>query len=388
MEELIAAAVVLSGVALGNWWLFWLGVAILIILLISGIVAVARHRRVVPALRFFRSGENPILGPIPGHSWESEAVFNPAALYLGGRVHLLYRALGGDGVSRIGYAWSEDGIHFDRYHEPVFVPAILRTPVKFRNPFVKPLSYDRDAYASGGGWAGAEDPRAVTVDDVIYMSFGMFESWESMRMALTAISTEDFLSKRWRWMPHFHISPKNETHKNWVLFPEKIGGKFAVLHALTPKILIEYVDSLDELEKRPIRSNNHRGGRPGKWDGFVRGASAPPLKTPQGWLLFYHGMNPKEPHIGYKVGAMLLDLDDPTKILYRSNCPILEPTEWYENDWKPGVVYASGAIIKDSTIFLYYGGGDKTVCVATAPLEQFLSALTRGEHAVLTPAKV
>jgi predicted GH43/DUF377 family glycosyl hydrolase len=78
---------------------------------------------------------------------------------------------------------------------------------------------------------------------------------------------------------------------------------------------------------------------------------------------------------GYKVGAMLLDLDDPTKVLHRSDAPVLEPTEWYENDWKPGVVYASGAVIKDGTLFVYYGGGDKTVNVATAPLEPFLKKL-------------
>src|SRR3990167_6360637 len=64
-------------------------------------------------LRLFRAGENPVLRPDPTHWWESEAVFNPAAVYHAGRVHLFYRALGRDGISRIGYASSPDGVHFD-----------------------------------------------------------------------------------------------------------------------------------------------------------------------------------------------------------------------------------------------------------------------------------
>jgi predicted GH43/DUF377 family glycosyl hydrolase len=99
-------------------------------------------------------------------------------------------------------------------------------------------------------------------------------------------------------------------------------------------------------------------------------------------------MNPDDDGIGYKVGAMILDFDDPTKILYRSSKPILVPTEWYENDWKAGVVYASGAVVKDGTLFLYYGGGDKTISVATAPLERFLRELASGENAVLEAATV
>ncbi len=200
----------------------------------------------------------------------------------------------------------------------------------------------------------------------------------------TSLAKGDLDERAWHWAPHTLLSPENETHKNWVLFPEKIGSKFAILHALTPEISIEYVDSIEALEHRPIRSSNIRSGRDGHWDKFVRGASAPPLKTPYGWLLFYHGMDPAEP-IGYKVGAMLLDLEDPTKILHRSAEPILVPTEWYENDWKPGVVYASGAVVKDGTLFLYYGGGDKTINVATAPLEAFIGELMSDRHAVLSP---
>ncbi len=337
-------------------------------------------------LRRFK--ENPILEPNPRQWWESEAVFNPAAIVHDGRVHLFYRALGGDGVSRIGHASSADGIHFDeRTPHPVYDWGRNYPAPEMRRH--APLSYNTDLYASGGGWGGCEDPRVVKIGDHAYMSFGIFEGWQSMRLAVTSLPLAQLAERLWQWAPHITMSPKGETHKNWVLFPEKIGGRFAILHALTPRVLIDYVPSLDELRERPIRSNNNRSGFPESWDSFVRGAGAPPIKTEHGWLLLYHGMNPeKEPHIGYKVGAMLLDLHDPSQILYRSTRPILEPNEWYEHDWKPNVVYASGAVVLDDDLIVYYGGGDKRIAAARANLRDFLRLLMRGEHAVLKPVKV
>lgn len=329
-----------------------------------------------------RAKENPLFGPSAEHPWENEAAFNPAAVLTGGTVRLFYRALGKDGLSRIGYAESTDGIHFDRFPAPAFV---MKTPppvpVRFNNPFVD-QRYDRDGYASGGGWGGSEDPRAVVVDGTLYMSFGVFESWESLRLALTSLPVADLEKREWKWTENFFISPPGEANKNWVMFPEKIRGKFAIIHALTPSILIDYADSPEEWHTRHIRSDNRRGGRQGHWDAFVRGAAAPPIRTKSGWLLLYHGMDPAQGP-GYKVGAMLLDLEHPEKILYRSAAPVLEPKEWYENDWKPGVVYASGAIVKDGTLFVYYGGGDKTVNVATAPLDRFLKDLMKSGRPAL-----
>jgi predicted GH43/DUF377 family glycosyl hydrolase len=80
----------------------------------------------------------------------------------------------------------------------------------------------------------------------------------------------------------------------------------------------------------------------------------------------------------YKLGAMILDIADPTKVLYRSQVPILEPEEWYENTgWKSGVVYSCGAVVKEGELYVYYGGADSVVCVAVANLEHFLNELTR-----------
>lgn len=325
---------------------------------------------------------NPVLRPVSEHWWESEAVFNPAALVHNNRVHLFYRAMGTDGISRIGHASSPDGIHFDERsndpiydHGPGFTPT--RTPLTTHT-----LSYDTVNYGSGGGWGGTEDPRAVSIEDRVYMSFGIFDSWQSMRLAVTSLLHSDFNARLWAWTPRTVMSPEGQTNKNWVLFPQKINGKFAILHALTPTIMVEYVDDLADLHEKPIQSNNKRSGRPGHWDALMRGAGAPPMYTEEGWLLLYHGTDP-EKNTGYQVGAMLLDLEDPTKILYQSAAPILSPTEWYENEWKAGVVYASGACVFNDELLVYYGGGDKYVAAAKMNLKKFLKGLRHREHIAL-----
>lgn len=338
-------------------------------------------------IRLSRSARNPVLRPLPEHWWESEAVFNPAAFVHEGRVHLFYRAMGRDGISRIGYASSKDGITFDeRAKEPVYDRGAGFVPERARLSY-QTLTYSPDLYASGGGWGGIEDPRAVMMDDRVYMTFGIFESWQSMRLAVTSLSHQDLDARAWKWDPHVPLSPQGQTNKNWVLFPRKINGKFAILHALTPHLMIEYVDALEDIREKPIQSNNKRTGRPGHWDTLIRGAGAPPIETPHGWLLLYHGMNP-EKNTGYQVGAMLLDLHDPTHILYQSEQPILTPDTWYENEWKAGVVYASGACVFNGDLLVYYGGGDKYVAAARANLRDFLRKLMTHQHAVLEPVRV
>ncbi len=339
-----------------------------------------------------RSERNPILSP-RSYEWESHAVFNPAAFTDQGRVHLLYRALGPDGVSRIGYASSADGINFDeRLDYPVYEPT---------HGFGKPApgwtpansTYDPEVNPSGGGWAGCEDPRVVKIDGHAYMSFVAFDGWSFIRQALTSIPLEHLHQKNWNWRQPKLISKSGETHKNWVIFPEKINGKYAVLHGLSPEVYIDYVDSLDDIgQGKYIKSLAGHGGngwhdpkRQNHWDNRVRGAGAPPLKTDLGWLLLYHATDKRDPG-KYKLGAMLLDLDDPSKVLFRSSTPVLEPKEWYENDGKPGVVYTCGAVILGENLVVYYGGGDKHIGVARANVTEFVEGIVHGGTVALSSA--
>src|SRR5690606_22288600 len=129
------------------------------------------------------------------------------------------------------------------------------------------------------------------------------------------------------------ISAPGEIHKNWVLFPEKINGKFAILHSLSPDIQIEYIDDLDEFDgNKFIKSHyNNKPNWKNSWDAWVRGVGPSPIKTRLGWLVLYHAMDKNDPN-KYKLGAMILDPKDPTRILYHADHPILEPEEHYENE--------------------------------------------------------
>lgn len=341
-------------------------------------------------LLLVRSVHNPILKP--GTSpWTAEAVLNPAAAVLNNRTHLIYRAIGMDGVSRLGYASSPDGILFDkRLPYPVFV-AQRPSSVNRRQRYFSPV-----LYPSGGSWGGCEDPRMVTIDGRVYVTFNMFDGWDYIRIAAISMAEEDFLSERfWKWDGPHVLSRPGELHKNWVLFPEKINGKYAILHSIAPEVEIAYRDSIENIgiTEPFIRSwVGSRGSLPARensWDSYVRGAGPPPLRTARGWLLFYHAIDKREPG-RYKLGAMLLDLNTPTTVLHRSAAPVLSPDERYENIGKPGIVYACGAVVRNGTLFIYYGGADKVICVATAPLEAFLDALVAGGQpafTAMTPAQ-
>jgi hypothetical protein len=117
MDSALAAAVVVAGVAFTGMGIFVVFILLAIILLVLFVFWWREVRRPLTLNRFT---QNPVLAPDPTHWWESEGVFNPAAIVMGDKVHLLYRALGRDGVSRIGYASSSDGIHFDRLPQPVY----------------------------------------------------------------------------------------------------------------------------------------------------------------------------------------------------------------------------------------------------------------------------
>lgn len=314
---------------------------------------------------FTKSPSNPIIGPNPDNYWEAYQTFNPGAISLGGRVHIVYRALGVDWISRFGYAASGDGVTIDeRLSYPMYQSDV-----------------DDNAFSiSGGGFGGCEDPRLVAIDDVVYMTYNLFDS-RGLRVGLTSIRVEDFLGKRWRWSGERIISDPGKINKNFVLFPERIDGRYAILHSVSPRVQITYLDDLSFEEGSYIESHYEPCPYPGGWELVVKGAGGPPIKTSEGWLLFYHGLNGGEPW-KYKIGLMLLDLDNPEKALYRARSPVIEADQWYEHEgFKPGITYTCGAVLRNGELLVYYGAADKYVCMAKAPLDLLLDTLKRyGAH--------
>jgi predicted GH43/DUF377 family glycosyl hydrolase len=338
-------------------------------------------------VKLIRSLHNPVIWPRQ-YSWESMATFNPAAIITNGRVHLFYRALGEDGISRIGYASSSDGINFDeRFCYPIYTLGDAEE-TKRHWPFTSPARpvYDTSLYSSGGGWGGCEDPRAVIIDGYVYITLNIFNGWESMRVAVISIKEKDLQNKKWVWQNFSYLSKLGDRQKNWVLFPEKINGKFVLFNNLDKgdpmRVFVSYVNNLDNSETPTIKDAPDPQVLPDHivaWHKRTRSAASPPIKTKDGWLLLYHAMDKNDGN-RYKLGALLLDLKDPSKVLYRSQHPILEPDEWYENNWKPGIIYASGAVVKEGKLFVYYGGGDKYIGVASVILSELINSIkTDGE---------
>lgn len=333
------------------------------------------QRVIRDTLELVREAMNPILKTGPYH-WEQESVMNPAVVEAGGKTHMFYRAIGADGVSRLGYASSGDGVHFDeRLPYPVYAADGLRDGRHYR--------YDPVNYPSGGSWGGVEDPRAVVIDGKVYVTFNMFDGWDNMRVAMITLDVDDLMHQRWNWSKPTFLSPSGERHKNWMLFPEKVHGQFAVMHNMHAedenRVRIDYVNDPTRIgsELPSIESPNPQAmpDRNIAWHKHMRSAGPPPLKTPFGWLLLYHANDHEWSK--YKMGAALLDLLDPTKVLARAPAPVLVPDAPYENEGKPGIVYGCGATIKDDTLRVYYGGGDKVVCSASAHLPTFLDTLMK-----------
>lgn len=308
-----------------------------------------------PKLKRYES--NPIISPIVDHSWESRATFNPAAVLINDTVHIIYRAMSANNISVFGYAQSLDGLSISsRLPNPIYTP---------RTEFETNLTI--------GGFAGCEDPRITQIGDQLYICYTAYDGKTPPKIALTSISVNDFINQNWNFTLPKIISDPSYDNKDGCLFPEKINGKYLFLHREGGKgIMLDYVDDLDF-------TKTHLDGEAcftlgtNTWENTKMGISSPPLKTDYGWLLLYHGVSSADKN--YRVGAMLLKSDDPHIVLGRTKYPILEPVTDYEKFGEvDNVVFPCGAVIKNEQLFVYYGGADKVIGVATCKLSQIIGS--------------
>jgi len=303
---------------------------------------------------------NPIIAPLSEHAWEAQCTFNPAAIYTGGAVHILYRAMSADNTSVIGYASSPDGVHIaERLPEPIYVPRA-----------------DFEQKRVPGGNSGCEDPRITKLGDTIYMCYAAFDGIDPPRVAFTSINEKDFLAQRWNWAQPMLISPPGMDDKDAALFPKQIKGKYVFLHRLGSEIWIDAVDDLTFSGGKFLRGSILMHPRDTAWDSKRIGITAPPIETRYGWLLLYHGISRRTGH--YNVRVALLDKKDPTKILYRTHDPLFEPRTPYEREGiVSNVVFPCGAVVIKNQLFVYYGGADKVVGVASIDIDFLIEGLVR-----------
>ena len=268
--------------------------------------------------------------------WEAGAVFNCAVIYDNGLFHMLYRATDiasngseGDFISRIGYAVSIDGLHFNRLEEPV-------------------LSNNTEQEKRG-----CEDPRIVKINGIYYMMYTGFGGRFPGDYRICLATSDNLID----WKRHGVVL--DEKNKDASLFPELINGKYVMLHRREPDIWIAYSDDLKNWYghtsiMKPIPESD--------WECNKIGIAGPPLKRDDSWLLIYHGTNKKN---RYSLGIAILDAKDPSKVIARQGEPILEPTlDWEVKGFVPNVVFSCGQVEFKDRIIVYYAGADTVIGAA------------------------
>jgi len=303
---------------------------------------------------------NPILAPREENFWEANSVFNPAAVYEQDKFYLVYRAQSPEHTSTLGLAESNDGFHFKRYNEPIYTPRA-----------------DFEQKKEPGRLSGCEDPRITKMGDHFYIFYTAYNGIDHPRVAMSSIAIEDFVSHRFSWSDPIAISEFGIHNKNSCLLPEKVNGQYVILHRTGGRdIAIDYVKDLEDLKKEDnwLKKEQAIYPRPNGWDGEKIGIAGPPIKIDSGWMLLYHGVSDIDHQ--YRVGMMVLDQNNPGKVLYRSQYPIIKPTEKYEQEGDvPNVVFPCGVILVKNTLFIYYGGGDKVIGMATAQIDELLGQI-------------
>lgn len=260
---------------------------------------------------------------------------------------MLFRSHLFNGRSIIGIAESNNGIDFKALSKPFLTPAT--------NGIFK----EYEEY-------GVEDPRITKIDDNFYITYSAY-SRHGVRIALAR--TKDFTE-----IERIALITQSD-HRNIVLFPEKINGKYVRLdrpHSeISPwAIWISYSNDLihwgeSKVIIKPVKYH---------WDEMKIGPGAPPIKTKKGWINIYHGVFPTMDGCIYRLGAALHDLQDPSRIIGISDEWILQPEDpWEITGYVHNVVFSCAAIKEnDEIIRIYWGGADTVMCTGTAKINDLI----------------
>jgi len=293
-----------------------------------------------PVADIQRLSTQPIIAPRK-NSFDSAGAFNPAVVKRGNEFVMLYRAQDDQGTSRLGYATSSDGIHFETRDKPVFVPE---------------ADYEKDG--------GVEDPRLVEIGGSYYLTYTGYNKKDAQ---LCLAVSQDLI--HWQRRGVILRAYKGNWNVGWTksgaIVTEKIKGKYWMYFLGTA------VDKTDqtglassedlihwtEASKTPVLPR-----RPGQFDSRVVEPGPPPILTPDGILLFYNGADDR---LVYRLSWALFDRNDPAHLLGRGDVPLLSPElEWEKVGQVPNVVFVEGLVREGKRWLFYYGGADKYVGVA------------------------
>ncbi len=320
---------------------------------------------------------NPILSPNPKQLWESLVVCNPGVVYDQGVFKMLYRAAGDDPehVIRFGLATSKDGFHFKRAQKgPVLSPSMdgedagcIEDPriVKTNGQFL--ITYAYRPYFPQKYWLAPNNAAFNPRDRNQPLAFG-----ENLTSSGLLMSPD---LKTFRRLGR--ITDPTLDDRDVILFPEKVNGKFVLLHrpmqwtgnkygTKHPAIWICFGDDPLKWGKDTLLAKAKF-----PWETKI-GGSTPPLKHKKGWFVIYHAVDAAGV---YHVGAMMLDLKNPCRVIARAPEPIMSPEAKYEWEglYPHGVVFPTANVVLDGQLFVYYGCADKYIGVATADYDKLVN---------------
>jgi predicted GH43/DUF377 family glycosyl hydrolase len=304
---------------------------------------------------FRRAEENPIL-TASDWPYQVNSVFNPGVTRLAdGQTLLLARVEDRTGISHLTAARSEDGItNWQIDPQPTFAP--------------DPKNYPDEEW-------GVEDARIVYLAEL--EQYAVTYTAYSARGPLVSLAlTRDFKTFERRGMI---MQPDD---KDAALFPQRIGGKWALLHrpvmpGSSADIYISFTTDLRHWGDRTLALPSRRGNW---WDANKIGLCSPPIETSEGWLMIYHGVRTTGAGVIYRVGLALLDLEDPTRLIRRGDEWVMSPREPYEVIGDVGyVVFPCGQVVdkESGEIRLYYGAADTSIALARGNVSEILDWLLK-----------
>jgi beta-1,2-mannobiose phosphorylase / 1,2-beta-oligomannan phosphorylase len=336
---------------------------------------------------FRRHPENPII--VPGqYPWRMAAAFNPGVIYEDGRFFLYERAASGLRPFHcfIGLLESADGVHFQHVSDqPVFTPEMAGSAYgSVQDPRVVKIEATYFMTYAYRPFTWSINPTGVGVFDGYQTAFPGFDGDPSKNQTRTGIAVSE---DRIKWRHLSWVNDPEVDDRDILLFPEKIHDQYVVLRrprafvgAMQGQndragIAVSYShDLVTWTQPEPVIEPQF------EWEGNRIGGSTPPIRTRQGWLVFYHGVETVDRSIRrvcYRMGAMLLDLEDPRRVLARTAHFLMEPEMYYEKFGSiiPNVIFPTGAVLVDGLLYLYYGVCDTAIALATAPLDEVLARI-------------